>query len=196
MSALLPALVLLGDLDEAVRNGPVIWDVCERADNPLAWVSPAVASVALAHGLLGHDDEFRLWRTRAEHVAGNARFRYLASYAAFVDARVVLHTGQTDNADVLTERAFADFPRQDWHRAFAHAAGAELAVASRLPDAADRLAAASATATENDWATTCLTRARGRFDHDADALTTSLAGWNRIGARFEHAYTLRLIQEL
>jgi hypothetical protein len=112
----------------------------ERADSPLAWVSPAVASVALAHGLLGHDDEFRLWRTRAEHVAGNVRFRYLASYAAFVDARVALHTGQTDNADVLTERAFADFPRKDWYRAFAHAAGAELAVASRLPDAADRLA--------------------------------------------------------
>lgn len=38
--------------------------------------------------------------------------------------------------------------------------------------------------------------ARGRFDHDAEALTTSLAGWDRIGARFEHAYTLRLIQEL
>ena len=196
MSALLPALVLLGDLDEAVRDGPVIWDVCERADSPLAWVSPAVASVALAHGLLGHDDEFRLWRTRAEHVAGNARFRYLASYAAFVDAKVALHTGQTGNADVLTERAFADFPRQNWHRAFAHAAGAELAVASGLPDAADRLTAASATAAENDWTTACLTRARGWFDHDVDALTTSLAEWDRIGARFEHAYTLRLIQEL
>jgi predicted ATPase/DNA-binding CsgD family transcriptional regulator len=196
MSALLPALVLLGDLDEAVRNGPVIWDVCERADSPLAWVSPAVASVALAHGLLGHDAEFRLWRDRAEHVAGHARVRYLASYAAFVDARVALHTGQTDNAGELTERAFADFPRQDWHRAFAHAAGAELAVASGLSDAADRLAAASATATENDWATTCLARARGRLDHDADALTTSLAGWDRIGARFDHAYTQRLIQEL
>jgi predicted ATPase/DNA-binding CsgD family transcriptional regulator len=196
MSALLPALVLLGDLDGALRGGPVLWDVCERADSPLAWVSPAVASVALAHGLLGHDDGFRLWRARAEQVAGNARFRYLASFAAFVDARVALHTGQKDDADVLTERAFADFPRQDWHRAFANAAGAELAVASGLPDAADRLAAASATATENDWATTCLTRARGRLDHDADALTASLAGWDRIGARVEHAHTLRLIQEL
>nr|WP_052477660.1 LuxR C-terminal-related transcriptional regulator [Kibdelosporangium sp. MJ126-NF4]CEL13169.1 Signal transduction response regulator / Disease resistance domain-containing protein [Kibdelosporangium sp. MJ126-NF4]CTQ98857.1 Signal transduction response regulator / Disease resistance domain-containing protein [Kibdelosporangium sp. MJ126-NF4] len=195
MSALLPALVLSGDLDEAVRHGPVIWDVCVRADSPLAWVSPAVASVALAHGLLDDEDGFLLWRARAEQVAGDAQARYLASYAAFVDARVALHTGQTDNADVLTERALVDFPRQDWHRAFAHAAGAELAVASGLPDAADRLAAASATATENDWATTCLTRARGRLDHDADALTTSLAGWDRIGARFEHAYTLRLSQE-
>jgi hypothetical protein len=58
-----------------------------------------------AHGLLGHDDEFRLWRTGAEHVAGNARFRHPASYAAFVDARVAVHTGQTDTVDVLTERA-------------------------------------------------------------------------------------------
>ncbi|MCW6005266.1 LuxR C-terminal-related transcriptional regulator [Micromonospora sp. CPCC 205371] len=196
LSALLPARVLLGDLDGTVRDGLALWDVCERARSPLAWLSPAVASVALAHGLLGDDDAFQLWRTRAKQVAGNARFRYLDAYAAFVDARVALQTGQTNNADVLTERAFADFPLQDWHRAFAHAAGAELAVASGLPDAADRLAAASATATENDWATACLTRARGRFDNDADALTTSLAAWDRIGARFEHAYTLRLIQEL
>jgi hypothetical protein len=50
---------------------------------------------------------------------------------------VAVHTGQTDTVDVLTERAFADSPRQDWRRAFAHAAGAELAVTSRLPDAAD-----------------------------------------------------------
>ncbi|RZS37775.1 putative ATPase [Herbihabitans rhizosphaerae] len=196
MSALLPALVLLGDLDGVVRDGPVIWDVCERADSPLGWVSPAVASVALAHGLLGHDDEFRLWRDRAEQVAGSARSRYLASFAAFVDARVALHTGRTDDAGVLIERAFADFPRQDWHRAFANAAGAELAVASGLPDAADRLAAASATATENDWAIACLARARGRLDRDADALTAALAAWDRIGARVEHAYTERLIEEL
>ncbi|MEH1124167.1 hypothetical protein [Micromonospora sp. CPCC 206061] len=196
LSAVLPARVLLGDLDGTVRDGLALWDVCERARSPLAWLSPAVASVALAHGLLGDDDAFQLWRTRAKQVAGNARFRYLDAYAAFVDARVALHTGRMDHAGVLVERTFADFPLQDWHRAFAHAAGAELAVASGLPDAADRLAAASATATENDWATTCLTRARGRFDHDADALTTSLAGWDRIGAGFEHAYTLRLIQDL
>ncbi|WP_161962509.1 ATP-binding protein [Nocardioides speluncae] len=193
MGCMLPALVLMGEFDEALRRAPGIWNVCIRADNPLAWISPAIASVALAHGLLDDEDGFRLWRTRAEQVAGNARSPYLDSYAAFVDARVALHTGRTDNADVLTERAFADFPPHDWHRAFAHAAGAELAVATGLPDAAERLATASATAIENDWATACLARARGRLECDPDALTRSLASWERIGARFEHAYTLRLL---
>jgi hypothetical protein len=196
LSALLPARALLGDLEGTVRDGLAIWDVCERSRSPLAWLSPAVASVALAHGLLGDEDAFQLWRARAKQVAGNTRFRYLDAYAAFVDARVALHTGRMDHAGPLVERACADFPLQDWHRAFAHAAGAELAVASGLPDAEDRIAAASATATENDWATTCLTRARGRLDHDADTLTTSLAGWDRIGARFEHAYTQRLIKQM
>lgn len=194
MSGLLPALVLTGDLDEALCHAPVIWDLCVRADSPLAWVAPAIASVALANGLLDDEDGFRLWRARAEQVAGSARSRYLDSYAAFVDARVALHTGRTDDADLLTERAFADFPLHDWHRAFACAAGAELAVATGLPDAAERIATASATAVENDWATACLARARGRLEGDPDALARSLAIWERIGARFEHAYTLRLIR--
>ncbi len=192
MSALLPALVLLGDLDEVVRGGLVLWDVCVRADNPLAWVAPAVASVALAHGLLDDEDGFLLWRDRAEQVAGGARARYLASYAAFVDARVALHTGGDAGADVLVARAFADFPPQDWHRSFAMTAGAELAVACGLPDAANRLAAASAAAEENDWAMACLARARGRLHGDPTAFAESLTALASIGARFEHTYTQNL----
>ncbi|WP_207943161.1 hypothetical protein, partial [Actinomadura sp. KC345] len=93
----------------------------------------------------------------------------------------------------LVEAAFADFPPQDWYRAYARAAGAELAVAAGLPDAADRLAAASDAAAENDWAAACLSRAAGRLHDDMDELSAAAQAWERIGARYERACTLLLI---
>ncbi|WP_197093924.1 ATP-binding protein [Nonomuraea sp. SBT364] len=192
VSTLIPPLVLTGELDEALRHAPALWEVRERADSPLAWLSPAVAAIALAHGLLGEEVSFRLWRARAERVAGGHRSRYLASFAAFVDARTALRSGRDDLAPV--EAAFADFPPQDWYRTYARAAGAELAVAAGHPDAAGRLAAAlSDTAGENDWAAACLTRAAGRLHHDPDELSAAVEAWERIGARYERACTLLLI---
>ncbi|MGN9787724.1 ATP-binding protein [Nonomuraea sp. ZG12] len=192
LSTLIPPLVLTGELDEALRRAPALWEVCEQADNPLAWLSPAVAAVALAHGLRGEEVSFRLWRARAERIAGGARSRYLASFAAFVDARTALRSGRDDTA--LVEAAFADFPPQDWYRTYARAAGAELAVAAGLPDATVRLAAAlSDTTAENDWAAACLTRAAGRLHRDPDELSAAVEAWERIGARYERACTLLLI---
>ncbi|MFF4616205.1 LuxR C-terminal-related transcriptional regulator [Nonomuraea jabiensis] len=101
-------------------------------------------------------------------------------------------TGRDDAA--LVAAAFADFPPQDWYRPYARAAGAELAVAAGLPDAAVRLAAAlSDTAAENDWAAACLARAAGRLHHDPDELSAAAEAWERIGARYERACTLLLI---
>ncbi|WP_165978092.1 ATP-binding protein [Actinomadura darangshiensis] len=196
LSTLIPPLVLMGDLPGALSRASTLWDVCEGAGSPLAWMAPAVASLALAHGLRGDVDGFRSWRARAEQVASGARTRYLASYAAFVDARTALHTGQTDDAPVLVERAFADFPPQDWYRAYARAAGAELAVAAGLPDASDRLAAAAGASAENDWGAACLTRASGRLHDDKTQLTEAVQAWDRIGAGFERARTLDLVSRL
>ncbi|MFI0480299.1 ATP-binding protein [Actinomadura sp. 9N215] len=192
LSTLVPALVLTGDLRGALRRAPALWEVCEQAGSPLAWVSPAVAAVALAYGLSGDDDRFRMWRARAERVAGGAGSRYLASFAAFVDARTAVHAGRADER--LVEAAFAEFPPQDWYRAYARAAGAELAVAAGLPDAAGRLAAATASGNENDWAAACLARAAGRLHGDEDELSAAVEAWERIDARFERACTLVLIR--
>jgi hypothetical protein len=191
VSTLIPALVLTGDLGAALRRAPTLWDACEQAGSPLAWVSPAVAAVALAHGLLGEEAGFQVWRTRAERVAGGAPSRYHASFAAFVDARTALRSGRAGAAQV--DAAFADFPPQDWYRTYARAAGAELAVAAGLPDAAERLAAASDAAAENDWAAACLTRAAGRLHDDMDELSAAVEAWEGIGARYERACTLLLI---
>jgi predicted ATPase/DNA-binding CsgD family transcriptional regulator len=195
LRAVIPPLVLTGDLSGALGHAPVLWDACEQAVSPLTWVSPAVAAIALAHGLLGDRDQYRLWQDRARQVAGTAASRYLDSFAAFVDARVALHTDSLDDAATLVDRAFADFPPQDWHRPYARAAGAELAIAAGLPAAAERLAAARPAGEENDWAAACLARCAGRLHADEAALHTAVRIWERIGARLERASTLLLLPD-
>jgi hypothetical protein len=47
-------------------------------------------------------------------------------------------------------------------------------------------------AKSNDWAAATVLRAAGRHHQDPDALARSARSWERLGARFEHAYTLTL----
>ena len=200
-SKIIPPLALMGRLHEAIDHGREMWDGWERAGAPVAtWMSRAVSAVALAYGLLGDAANLALWRDRATGMAGADRpshSRNLASsaaFAVFVDARVANHAGDLAGAAELVERAFADFS-SGWYQAYARAAAAELAVLAGLPDAAERLALATAAAAENDWAAACVARANGRLHRDRDALTASIEGWERIDARFERACTLLLIPE-
>ncbi|MFF0309654.1 ATP-binding protein [Streptosporangium sp. NPDC004379] len=192
-SSLVLPLALTGEFDEALRRADGMWDGWERAGGPVAgWMSPAVAAVALVHGLRGDDHRYRFWRARATQVSGGPRNH--ATFAAFADARVAVHTGRFGGAAGLVELVFTDFP-QGRYQTYARAAGAELAVAAGLPDAAERLASASAVAGENDWAAACLARAEGRRSGDGAALAASVAGWERAGARFERACTLLLLPD-
>ncbi|MFB9527445.1 ATP-binding protein [Nonomuraea roseola] len=194
-SRLIPALVLSGDLVEAVEYGGRMWDGWERAGRPAAgWLLPSVSAVALAYGLLDDRRSYRLWRSRAGVVVGSARAGQsrLSSFGAFVDARAAVHSGDLSDAAGLVERAFADFP-MGRYEAYARAAGAELAVVAGLTDARERLAAAASAAGENGWATACLARATGRLHADPEALAASVMGWERIGARLERAHTLLLL---
>ncbi len=70
-----------------------------------------------------------------------------------------------------------------------------MAVAARLPDADRRLAAAAPAGDENYWAAACLARAAGRRHGDRAMLERSIAGWERIEARFERACTLTLLAD-
>ncbi|MGW0068095.1 ATP-binding protein [Streptosporangium sandarakinum] len=192
-SSLVLPLALTGEFDEALRRAAGMWDGWERAGGPVAgWMSPAVAAVALVHGLRGDDHRYRFWRARATQVSGGPRNH--ATFAAFADARVAVHSGRFGGAADLVGLVFTDFP-QGRYQTYARAAGAELAVAAGLPDAAERLASASAVAGENDWAAACVARAEGRRSGDVAALAASVAGWERVGARFERACTLLLLPD-
>jgi hypothetical protein len=193
-----PPLILLGRFAEGLRHAEPMWEAWQRSGAPVAaWLAPAAASVALAHGLRGDNEAFRRWRARAERTTGAGNpvlVRQNAAVFAFVDARLALHRGPPDDAAALVDRAFGDFPR-GFHEMYAAAAGAELAVAAHLPDAAERLAAAASAGAQNRWAAACLARARGRLHGDPTALAESVRGWERIGARYERACTLLLLPD-
>jgi predicted ATPase/DNA-binding CsgD family transcriptional regulator len=183
----LAPLTLSGRFDEAIDLGERAFTEWRAAGSPLlAWLAPSVQLLELATGLRG---DHGLWRARTLEFAGHTdpRSRRLAATTAFVEARLAVHTGHVTGADRLVRNAFQEFP--PWYRAYANAAGAELAVLAGLPDAEKRLAQAEHTAEENDWAAACVARARGRLTGDTAAFRRSLELWDRIGARFELART-------
>jgi hypothetical protein len=89
----------------------------------------------------------------------------------------------------VVERALAEFP-EPWWVPYAHAAGAELAVVAGFHDAAEYVERA---VSENAWSDAVLLRASGRLTQDQGALEEAAARFERIGAGFEHAQTLRLL---
>jgi tetratricopeptide (TPR) repeat protein len=107
-------------------------------------------------------------------------------------AEVAAHPTRYVGVAGMVEAALASFPEKWWF-AYAHAAGAELAVIAGLPDAAERLVAAEPAAAENDWAAACLTRAKARHTGDPALMIEAVARWERIEARFERAVTLLLV---
>jgi hypothetical protein len=134
--------------------------------------------LALAAGVHGDDTD---WRSRALTFAGaTARSPRLMAVTAFVEARLAVHRGDTADAERLVWHAFDEFA-QPWYRAYANAAGAELAVAAGLPDARDRLEQAEHTAAECDWAAACVARTRSRLTGDPAAFAEASAICNASG---------------
>jgi predicted ATPase/DNA-binding CsgD family transcriptional regulator len=186
LSTVLPALVLAGDLGWARRQAPAMWDGWERAGRPPAvWLPVAAQFTALAWGLGGDAEQSAMWNARAAE-AGTANVFHLqhAPLGVFTAARTAVHLGR--NPEVPE-------PAGGRYHAYAVAAHAELAVVAGRPDAAERLAAAEPVAAEHAWAAACLARAAGRLHGDEDALAAAVAGFERIGARFERAATLLLL---
>ncbi|MEQ4299837.1 LuxR C-terminal-related transcriptional regulator [Plantactinospora sp. B6F1] len=187
---LITPLVLSGRFDEALRMAGTAWDGWQRAGRPrTGTMSPPMAAVALVHGLRGDDDGYALWRSRAIEVIGELPAH--STFLTMVDARLAVHTGRVGDAAAIVRLAFNGV--RSWSPPYSRAAGAELAVLAGLPDAPELLSAAERH--ESAWAAACTTRARGRHDGDSAALTAAVAGWERIGARFERATTLLLLPE-
>jgi predicted ATPase/DNA-binding CsgD family transcriptional regulator len=197
-------LVLQGQFDRALQRAGTMWEAWKRAGRPPArWMGPAAYAAALAYGLRGDDDGHDEWLARLSELTGTGAHRaagtHLASFAMFSDARIALHQGRIEEAAA----AVADLPLgvepwygpPRWHsaRPYAWAIAAEVAIVAGLPDAADLLKAAEPAGAENYWAAACLARAAGRLHGDDAALTESLAGWEKIDARFERACTLLLL---
>jgi predicted ATPase/DNA-binding CsgD family transcriptional regulator len=198
LATLVAPLVLMGGLDEALRLAGAAWENWHGAGRRYTLLkAETLMATALAYGLRGDGEQFRLWRNRAAQAANVTDITQSsnhASFAAFVDARVALHTGRVSAATATTRQQFTGFVANRYEP-YVRAVEAELAVVAGLPDAAERLSQAASAAEQNDWAAASLTRARGRLYHDQAALTASVKGWELIGARFERACTLLLIPD-
>jgi predicted ATPase/DNA-binding CsgD family transcriptional regulator len=198
-SMLVPPLMLTGDFDEAVRHADAMWHAWQSAGRATAgWLWFPAATAALAHGLTGDQNGFRRWRDRMSDLAGPQNtFRLRTSGSAlFADARMAVHSGDLTDAPTIVKTTFEDSTGGPRYRGFACAAAAELAVVAGLPDAPRYLDAAGSLAAENGWAAACLARARGRHHRDPDALRESVTAWEHLGATFERAQTLRLLDHL
>jgi hypothetical protein len=200
-SQLVLPLVLQGQFDEALANADIMWRSWQRAGQPTArWMSPSVYATALCTGLRGDERSCASWRANAGLVIGGpdpTTHHNLHMFAVFADARVAMHLGRLE--DAVARTASVCTPAADWYAdshwyydAYAWAIAAEVAVLANLPDASERLAAAAPVGRENAWAAACLDRALGRLG-DRAALDRSVAGWERLEARFERACTLLLI---
>ena len=196
------ALALLGDFDAAIADATGMWQAWLRAGAPPAhWMAPAAYAGVLVCDLRGDSDGGREWRDRAARLAAGHTTRSLVLFAAFTDSRVALHYGRYDQAAAalaglgISERTWYDNTRHWDYDAYAWALAAEASTIAGLPDATQRLAAAAPAAQENLWAAACLARANGRLHDDRAALEESVAGWQRIGSRFEHACTLLLMPD-
>jgi hypothetical protein len=184
-----------------------MWQGWEQAGRPVArWMGTAAYAVVLAHGLRGDEEGCRRWVERVRlligsgaHQVGETGGTNLVSFSAFINARVAMHEGRIDAAIA----AVADLPigTEPWYgtlhwyslRPYTWAIAAEVATVAGLPDADSRLAAAAPAGKENYWAEACLARATGRLTGNRAALERSLASWERIGASFERACTLLLL---
>jgi len=197
-------LVLQGRFDAALAQAASMWEAWLRAGRPPArWMGPAAYAALLANGLRGDDAACGEWLARVGELTGTSAHRSsgtnLDSFAVFNEARIALHRGQIDRA--VTAVADLSMGPQAWYgtpqwyslRPYAWAIAAEVAVVAGLPDAAGKLSAAAPAGEENYWAAACLARAAGRLTGDGEALARSLAGWERIDARFERACTLLLM---
>ncbi|GAB3414246.1 LuxR C-terminal-related transcriptional regulator [Flindersiella endophytica] len=195
---LLPRLIrlyaLMGRFDECLSEADALWERWQRDGSPpMEWMASALSAAAMVHGLR-EDGSFGEWQQRALEVArvsDPAASPSLAAPSAFAAARVAVHTGDLAGASDLVTQAFAGVAR-GWWAPYAQASAAELAVVAGLPDSGARLAAAAPLAAENDWAAACLSRVDARLTGDAQALSTAVDGFARIGARFERACTLLL----
>ncbi|WP_433281333.1 ATP-binding protein [Micromonospora sp. CA-244673] len=192
-SWLLVADALAGNVDDVLTGSARFLEAWQRAGSPARSVlGPAVAGVAMIHGLRDDHDARREWDavlrrlgTPPEHVYG---------YGAVFDAMLMLHDGRAGEA---WER-LAPEPGDVWKWVtwiWLHwyvALRAEASVLAGNPDAGDRLAEARAVVAGNPVAAAIVARAGALFDGDRERLLATAAAFDASGCRYQAARTLVL----
>ncbi|MEU7743111.1 LuxR C-terminal-related transcriptional regulator [Nonomuraea sp. NPDC049158] len=184
---------LAGNVDEVLTGSVRFLDAWRRADRPArSLLRPAVAAVAMIHGLRDDHDARREWQQVLDQLGTSTGHTY--GYGAVFDAILLLHRGQAPEA---LERLTLE-PRQVWkwvtwiwHHWYV-ALRTEAAVLAGSPDARDRLAKARTIVVGNPVATALVERAGALLGGDQEALLATTDAFDAAGCRYQSARTMVL----
>ena len=192
-SWLLVAGALAGDVDEVRTVSARFLDAWQRAGGPArSYLGPAVAGVAMIHGLRDDPDAQREWSAVQKQIGTSPGHTY--GHGAVFDAIGLLHYGQAREA---LER-MAPEPGDVWRWVtwiWLHwyvALRAEAAVLAGSPEAADRLAEARTTVAGNPVASAIVERAEALLGGDRKRLLATADAFDAAGCPYQSARTLVL----
>ncbi|MEV4014916.1 LuxR C-terminal-related transcriptional regulator [Nonomuraea angiospora] len=184
---------LTGNVDEVLTGSVRFLDAWRRAGSPArSLLRPAVAAVAMIHGLRGDHAAQREWQEVLDQLGASKEHTY--GYGAVFDAMLLLHRGQAPKA---LER-MAPEPGQVWkwvtwiwHHWYV-ALRTEAAVLAGSPDARDRLAEARTIVAGNPVADAMVKRAQALLDDDQERLLATADAFDTAGCRYQSARALVL----
>ncbi|MFF4778554.1 hypothetical protein ACFY05_37600 [Microtetraspora fusca] len=163
-----------------------------NAEIARSYLGPAMAAVAMIHGLRDDHDARREWQEVLDQLGTLPEHDY--GYGAVFDAMLLLHQGQATEA---LER-MAPEPRQVWkwvtwiwHHWYV-ALRAEATVLAGSPDARDRLTEARTVVAGNPVAGAIVERAEALLDGDQEALLATAAAFDAAGCRYQSARSMVL----
>lgn len=184
---------LAGNVDEVLTGSIRFLDTWRRVDSS-AWslLRPAVAGVAMIHGLRGDQDALGEWQEILDQLDTPPQRAY--GYGAVFDAMLLLHRGHAPQALQRT----APEPGQVWkwitwiwHHWYV-ALRTEAAVLAASPDARDRAAEARTVVAGNPVCAAIVERADALLDDDQEALLATADAFEAAGCRYQSARTLVL----
>jgi predicted ATPase/DNA-binding CsgD family transcriptional regulator len=193
VSWLLVADALAGNVEQVLTGSIRFLDAWRRAGEPArSFLGPAVAAVAMVHGLRDDQDARREWLEVLDQLGNSPERTY--GYGAVFDAMLLLHHGQLPEA---MERTAVE-PGQVWkwvtwiwHHWYV-ALRAEAAVLANSPDASDRVTEARTIVAGNHVAGAMVERAAALLDGDQEALLATAAAFDAAGCGYQSARTQAL----
>ncbi|MEV0632718.1 ATP-binding protein [Nonomuraea wenchangensis] len=184
---------LAGDAGEVLTGSILLLSAWRGAGSPArSGLGPAVAGVAMIHGLRGDHEARREWQQVLNQLG--APPEYFHGYGAVFDAMLLLHRGQAREA----LRRMGPEPRQVWkwvtwiwHHWYV-ALRAEAAVLGGSPGARDRVAEARAVVAGNPVCAAIVERAEALLDGDQEALLATVKAFDAAGCRYQSVRTMVL----
>jgi predicted ATPase/DNA-binding CsgD family transcriptional regulator len=185
--------VLAGDLIGATRHGELFRTSWERAGRHQAsTLAVGPYALALAHGLLGHDNAREEWLMIAQHLNPSrllSRDGIETGWAPTLDAWLLLDRGQPDVARAiltldLDHPMWAGWSTALWRPWYA-AAWAEAAALSGTPDLEQRLEAAASATCDNPVAAALVRRAAALATGDLESVAGLATTFDELGATYQ-----------